>query len=309
MSVKLLIGTQAILTEQISITKTIDSLCDNFTLSLPHTKININEKVEITINEKLVMCGYINIIKHATPANNNMLTLAGRSMSQDIIDSRITHSAHNKNLADLAAELFKKFSQTFSTQITTKSIADFSIVAESAFEALSQLAKQQNLIFIENSDGSVKLVTPADVDKTHIKLDAHNLSDFNVSEDLSKFFNTTTVKSNPAANNLAAETHNSNSYTINIDKVRAVRQFEVIADKLDNLAACKDRATELINQAKADSISASGNADGWLDPAGQLWSVNSLYTVNNERMLLASAAFEQSGSERTTKLQFKGYNG
>lgn len=304
MSVSIIIGTTEILTEEISIAKTIDSLCDSFTLRLPNIKLDVHAKVSIKINNTNAMSGYINKINHAQP---NTLSLAGRSLSQDIIDSRITYVTHNKTLAELATDLFSKFNQPFTTKVKTQSVKDFSIVAESAFEALNQLAKQQNLLFIENVNGSVTLVKPADVDNSHIHLNARNLSDFQISEDLSKFFHTTKVKTNPNAENLDYATHNNYHYKLLFDKVRATRIQEVVADKLTNHQACEDRANELTNLAFAQGITASGTSMGWLDPAGKEWKTNSLYTVNNKRMLLASATFNQTGRSQITKLQFKGH--
>ena len=113
MSVKVIIGSHSVLTQNISVTKTTNAICDSFDFSLPNTKINSNEKLQILINSQEIMCGYINKINHATPANNDTLSITGRSMSQDIIDSRITYVAHNKTLSELSSELFKKFNQSF----------------------------------------------------------------------------------------------------------------------------------------------------------------------------------------------------
>lgn len=253
------------------------------------------------------MVGHINSVDHATPANNNMITFTGRSMSQDIIDSRITHTAHNQTLAELATALFAQFEQTFTTKITTKPVKDFSIVAESAFEKLNQLAKQQNLLFIENSDGSVDLVEPANVDNSHLNLNASNLSDFKVRENLSVFFYKNTVKTNPGKDNLEPYVHGNHKFTLQVDNVRKTRIQEVIADLLTDEQACFDRAKEIVSLAKAQSIGATGTSKGWLNPDGKLWQPNSLYTIQGTKLLLASATFNQTGNNRTTSLTFKGH--
>jgi len=305
--IKITIGSEQILTQQLSVTKTIDSLCDTFNLQMPFQKLSIQNQVKISINDTDIMIGHIDSIDHATPANNNTITYIGRSISQDIIDSRITYTANNKTLAELATVLFAKFEQTFTTKITTKLVQDFSIVAESAFESLNQLAKQQNLLFIENSDGSTELVEPANVDNSHINLGASNLSDFKFIENLSSLFFENTVKTNPGKNNLEPNTHNNYISTIKIDKARQTRTQEVIADSLTNEEACFDRAKEIVSLAKAQSIGAMGTAKGWLNPDGKLWQTNSLYTINNEKLLLTSATFKQTGSNRTTALNFRGH--
>ena len=167
LNIKLTIGSEQILTQQLSVTKTIDALCDTFNLQIPFKQLSVQSQVKISIGDVNIMVGHIDSIDHATPANNNTITFAGRSMSQDIIDSHITHVAYNKTLAELATTLFAKFEQTLTTKVETKPVKDFSIVAESAFEKLNQLAKEQNLLFIENSDGSVELIEPANVDNSH----------------------------------------------------------------------------------------------------------------------------------------------
>lgn len=253
------------------------------------------------------MVGHIDSIDHATPANNNMITFTGRSMSQDIIDSRITHTSYNQTLDELATTLFAKFEQTFTTKIATKPVEDFSIVAESAFESLNQLAKQQNLLFIENSDGSVELVEPANVDNSHLNLNATNLSNFKFSENLSAFFYKNTVKTNPGKDNLEPNIHNNHKFTLQIDNVRKTRIQEVIADSLTNEQACEDRANEIVSLAKAQSIGATGTSRGWFNPDGKLWQPNSLYTIKGKKLLLASTTFNQSGNNRTTSLIFKGH--
>ena len=306
-NIKLTIGTEQILAQQLSITKTIDALCDTFNLQIPFKQLSVQSQVKISIGEVDIMVGHINSINHATPANNNTITFTGRSMSQDIIDSRITHTAHNKTLAELATVLFAKFEQTFTTKVDTKPVKDFSIVAESAFEKLNQLAKEQNLLFIENSDGSVELVQPANVDNSHLNLDHTNLSDFKVSENLSVFFYKNTVKTNPGKDNLEPYVHGNHKFTLMVDNVRQTRIQEVIADSLTSEQACFDRAKEIVSLAKAQSIGATGTSKGWLNPDGKLWQPNSTYTIKGTKLLLASATFNQTGNNRTTSLSFKGH--
>ena len=153
--------------------------------------------------------------------------------------------------------LFAKFEQTLTSKVETKPVKDFSIVAESAFEKLNQLAKEQNLLFIENNDGSIDLVAPANVDNSHLNLDSSNLSDFKVSENLSVFFYTNTVKVNLGKYNLNPNAHGNHKFTFQIDQVRKTRIQEVITDSLTNQQACHDRAKEIVSLAKAQSIGAT----------------------------------------------------
>lgn len=208
----------------------------------------------------------------------------------------------------MAIELFAKFGQTFTTKVKTKPVKDFSIVAESAFESLNQLAKQQNLLFVENNDGSVSLVEPANVDNSHLNLNATNLSDFKVTENLVAFFHTNTVKTNPGKDNLKPDAHNNHKFTLQVGQVRKTRIQEVIADSLTNRQACQDRANEIVALAKSQSISATGTSKGWLNPDGKLWKPNSLYTIQGAKLLLTSATFNKSGDNRTTSLTFKGHH-
>lgn len=305
---KITIGTQRVIAESLSITKTIDSICDTFNFTLPNTEINHHEQVKILISETPILVGYINKKSHARPANNNTLSVSGRSISQDIIDSRITFSAADKTLAELCTTLFKKFNQNFTTKKITLPVKNFTITAESAFEALNQIAKQQDLLFIENADGSVALIKPADVDNSHYHLNETNLSNFRMDEDTSKSFATTTVKTNPTKDNLNPE-HNNYTHSETTKGVRSTRVQEVINDKLTNQQACQDRAIEIIRLAKSQSITASGVSDGWRNPDGKIWRPNTLYTINSERMLLTSATFTENGSDRSTNLQFKGHYG
>lgn len=306
-NLKISIGSKTIQAEEISITKTIDAICDSFMFKMPFTQLPINEQVHASVNHHNLMVGYVDNIVHATPANNNTITLSGRSKSQDIVDSRITHTAKDITLADLSLELFAKFGQSFTTKIKTEIIKDFSIVAESAFESLNQIAKQQNLLFIENVNGSVSLVKPANVDNLHIFLGAENLSNFNLTENISVLFGNNTVKVNPTKDNLSGGDHKNYSFTLKNENVRDSRVLEVIADSLITDQACKDRAVELSTLAKAQSIGATGTASDWFAPDGNLWQPNSTYTIADEQLLLASATFKQSASNRTTELKFKGH--
>jgi len=307
-NIKLTIGSEQVLAQSLSITKTMDSICDTFSLQIPFKTLPTHKEVSISINGARTMTGFINSIDHATPANNNTITFYGRSMSQDIVDSRITFVAHDKTLAELATELFAKFGQTFNTKIKTKPVKDFSIVAESAFESLNQIAKQQNLLFVENNDGSVSLVEPANVDNSHLNLGPTNLSDFKITENLAAFFHINTVKTNPGKDNLNHDAHNNHKFTLQVNEVRKTRTQEVIADSLTNQQACQDRANEIVSLAKSQSISSSGTFKGWLNPDGKLWRPNSLYTIKGEKLLLTTATFNQSGNNRTTSLTFKGHH-
>ncbi|BAS67615.1 hypothetical protein [Bathymodiolus septemdierum thioautotrophic gill symbiont] len=307
-NIKLTIGSEQVLAQSLSITKTMDSICDTFSLQIPFKTLPTHKEVSISINSARAMTGFINSIDHATPANNNTITFSGRSMSQDIVDSRITFVAHDKTLAELATELFAKFGQTFNTKIKTKPVKDFSIVAESAFESLNQIAKQQNLLFVENNDGSVSLVEPANVDNSHLNLGPTNLSDFKITENLAAFFHINTVKTNPGKDNLNPDAHNNHKFTLQVNEVRKTRTQEIIADSLTNQQSCQDRANEIVSLAKSQSISASGTFKGWLNPDGKLWKPNSLYTIKGAKLLLTTATFNQSGNNRTTSLTFKGHH-
>ena len=136
------------------------------------------------------------------------------------------------------------------------------------------------------------LVAPANVDNSHLNLNASNLSDFKVSEDLSVFFYKNTVKINPGKYNLNPNAHGNHKFTLQIDQVRKTRIQEVIADSLTNQQACHDRAKEIVSLAKAQSIGATGTSKGWLNPDGTLWQPNSLYTIKGTKLLLSSARFK-----------------
>lgn len=79
--IRLTIGSDQVLAQELSITKTIDSLCDTFNLQIPFKPLSVHKQVKISINGAGAMVGFINSIDHATPANNNTITFAGRSIS------------------------------------------------------------------------------------------------------------------------------------------------------------------------------------------------------------------------------------
>ena len=167
------------------------------------------------------------------------------------------------------------------------------------------------VIFYAFNNGTKKnvdrFIIPTPFDNSHLNLDSTNLSDFKVFENLSVFFYTNTVKINSGKYNLNPNADSNHKFSFQIDQVRKTHIQEVIADSLTNEQDCQDRALEIVSLAKSQSIGVTGTSKGWLNPDGNLWQPNSLYTIKGTKLLLASATFNQSGDNRTTSLSFKGY--
>lgn len=310
-SISVLIDNKKVSAQEISVVKTIQNICDTFSITLPTSKEklpDLNKEIRISIGDTPLMVGYVNTINHASPANDGTISIAGRSKSQDIVDSRITFTDQDTNLSEISQALFAKFNQKFTTKKQTDTIDNFAIVAQSAFQSLSSIAKQQNLFFIESADGSVQLVSPGDVDNSHIILSSKDLSNFQVDEDLSKKFATIKVKTNPTTENLSTIENQAVSAQAVDDTVRAARVQEFIADSsLKTEQACKDRVNEIINTNAALSLSASGVSPNFTQNSGAVWNINEIYTIANTKMLLDSVTFLQTGGDRTSALRFKGF--
>jgi prophage tail gpP-like protein len=308
MSLKIQINNQNIPCEQISINKSIESLADSFSATTPLNPAEITTGVvKITLGEVLIFTGWIDQISQNITGDNNQTKISGRSKSTDIIDSRITATIHNKTLFEIAKEIFAKFNQNITTTETTTVVDKFAITCESAFEALSQLTKQQNLIMIEQPSGDVVLTTKAKINKTYLKLNHSNLETLNISQNLASQFHKYEVKNSPNTSSLQPGSSAFIS-TATDPQVRATRVVETIADKLTTPDACKQRANELKSNAANKSITATATSMGF-GTNNEIWQVNSVYSVAGVNMTLVSATFNQTGNNQTTSLNFEKHNG
>ncbi len=273
--------------------------------------IDINDVVRISIGKTLLMTGYISKVSYIPSTAS--FTMTGRSKSQDIVDSRISHQAVQTNLAEISEVIFAKFNQKFSTKIETKAKFDFAINAQSAFQSLNQLAKQQNLIFIEQPTGDIQLRKIGDVDNSDISISEDDLSKLKIKQDFSSKFGITKVKTNLSSDNLspagADGKADKSPFAMQQDNnVRAVRVQEFIADSLRTTEACENRVAEIIDVNEAQSLKAKGDAPEFTNNDGQVWALNEIYTIEGVKMLLASVNFVQTGNDRKSTLSFKGYN-
>ncbi len=285
---------------------------------------SVGDKVEITVQNQTVITGFIDKISSSYDFESHEISIEGRDVTSDIIDSTVNEKVEFTSTISFQAlikEVLKRHNQTnIGVVNNVQNLSKFATndlesgeVGQTIFEFLESLARKKNVLLTTDGNGNIVITRSTNQisDDTLIKQvgnDSNNIMAANVSYDftnrfgLYNFFTQGNVSSD-ILKKFSVDFDNTNNRKAS-SKDAEIRQSRVLntqAEKSYKAADLKNRAIWEQNIRRVRSSSYSATVQGFLGPVTQsIWRPNTLVRVVddfsgiNAVMLINNVTFDFS---------------
>lgn len=266
-------------------------------------------KVTVAANGEQIVVGYVDKYQPGFTAAEARVTVSGRSLSQDMIDSSAVHATgrfENKTLADVAKEI-DPAGLGVVVEGTLDKVAKIQITpGETAFQVIERVARSQGVTLTGMADGKIKARSPDAQRQRHAGglIEGLNLKEADAVHDWSGRHSKVTVRGQTVIG------HGTDALEIEaIAKDASVnrnRPLIIVVPEDTDRTRAKSRAKNHRDRAAGRSLSASLTVQGFRDEAGTIWEPGRLVWVESptlqiqQDMLIETATFEQSNRAGST---------
>jgi prophage tail gpP-like protein len=259
---------------QANLTFSIEQLAHSFTATIPSVNINSPLPIQFKLDGEIIFSGQIDGAGDDTNGTSEQTSISGRSLSANLIDSRIKLDAiYNQQFDQLLKLIVSDFGLSVRNEAgELPEIPEFQINAESPLDNLAQVAKQQNLMLIEDN-GYIVIQRPGQNYEQNTVLEVGaNIESLNVTRNFKDQFYRYEIQG--AWDDAFA--------VVNDESVNKSRIKVIIADKLQDEASCQTRAQYEKNIAIAKGLYATTTLPG-LHAALTGAAINKTITAKNPK--------------------------
>ena len=247
------------------------------------------DQITITANGDPVLTGYLEIVDASFDAKSHKIEVSGRSKGGDTIDSSVEHPTgeiRNKTILGIAQELDKQGVGFTSDVPNLQKVSVFRInPAETVFQAVERLCRDQHLIMQGMPDGSIKITKGASNRVNNALIDGVNILSGGYKKDASQKHSSYKVLGQRAIGSKLKGSIQINQESKD-SSVNRNRPRHIISETDTDDGRAQTRADRERNRAFGYSISAQVNVQGWHDDNGVLWTPNSIVYVRAPRLKL-----------------------
>lgn len=248
--------------QSFSIRRSLDSFCGSFSMQLvnieqpgivsPTDKLSINSRCEIFIGNDQFMNAYIFQRSRSSDAKSTDLSISGRDITADMIDSSAviaSNSWSNASLKRIVEDVAKPFGVYVDSRIgngtTFKSFAIQQ--GESSYECIDRATKQNGNLAVTNRFGDIVLMTVDPKSEVTTMVDlvyGENIKSISEDLDYSERFETYYVKGQDSGN--GNEWTKSQLQKVGVANDKAItrhRPLIIVSDSKASAKLVKDRAS------------------------------------------------------------------
>lgn len=293
--------------ETASVRRSITSNCGSFSFKstskrLKEYPVRKGSLVNVVFNNKPLITGYVDAIQVSGSKSQGIkVTVSGRDNLQDLIDSSVPDSVKHIDTPISLEDFCKKIIQALGLNINVKNVVGKSLIFDSEVEIdassgakcldhLVSFARKKQVYLVSDGVGNLVIYRPLDrVSKTRIihRDDGvgNNIKSFNKLTDDSERYNLYKVRSqdNFGADEGADETEGVDRQGESVDsQIRPGRFLETQAEETMSAEESKERAEEINNTRRAESLTYSVNLVGATQSDGELWDFGIICFINDE---------------------------
>jgi len=290
--------------ETATLTFSIEQMAHTFNCTINDMDIASPLPVQFYFNEQLIFTGQID---STSSASKKMINITGRSLSAHLIDSRIKIDAlYNQTFDALLRVVVKDFNLGVKNNVKTALplIPEFQINAESPLQNLAQIAKQQNLILLEQN-GQILIEQPGQAAITNLVLEeGKNLQELTLQSNFANQFYHYEIQG----------AWDGAEAVVTYSPANTCRKKVIIADKLQDQASCQTRAEYERDLAIAKGLIVSANVPDLHkeltpDVLNKTVVVKSPERDFEEELLIKSISLSVSPTSQSTKIElFRPFN-
>ncbi len=284
------------------ITFSIEQLAHQFSCRIKPMPIESPLSVEFKLDGKRIFIGNIDTVGASTSSAEYSMAISGRSLSANMIDSRITMDAqYDQTLDTLLRTIAKEFGlgvDSHAVPMVLKPIPEFQINAESPIDNFAQLIKEQGFILVERN-GVLTIETPAQGAVSGVVLEVgKNIESLNINRNFAELFYHIEVQGQ----------WDGAQAVVTYAPANTQRRKVIVSDQLQDAASCLSRAEYERDLAIAKGLSVSTSiADVFLELTGaainRTLRVIDTHQNFNEVMLVKSLVLSVNESETKTNIE------
>jgi prophage tail gpP-like protein len=280
----------------------VEQLAHTFSCDIEPMVITTPLPVEFLLDDKRVFIGTIDTVSSNTASSEYAMSLSGRSLSANMIDSKITMDAlYDQTLEALLISVSADFGlsvQSFVAPSELSVVEEFQINAESPVDNLSQIAKEQGVLLIERN-GVLTIENPAHAALQNVRLEVgKNIESLSIDRNFTKQFYHIEVQGQ----------WNEAHAVVIYAPANTQRKRVIVSDQLQSAKSCEARATYERDLAIAQGLTVSTSIPGLFS---ELTGSAINRTVNvidehqhfNETLLVKSISLSVNDSTAETKVE------
>ena len=302
--------------KSVSVTRSIESLCGTFSISLYDNKNQIleilspNSKVDIYVDDYRIMRGYIEKFDAFIDRNESLYDLSGRDCICDIVDSSsiIKPGKWNETtLYNLALSLCKPFSVTVKKDLDINFIAfPFKLQSgESPFEALNRANEFQGALLLVDENSNLLITKVGNNVFSESLSYGNNILNAKFAVNYAdRFSEYTVIGQRKIKNSSGWEEKTVNFSATAEDKIFAstkrYRPKVLQSEAPTSQKGAQNRANLEASVRAAKTRTLSITTNNWTQRSGALWAINNLVNIDipklgfyNNLMLLSSITYSK----------------
>lgn len=287
----------------VSVSKSIENLCGNFRFTgtaseLTEFPVKVGQECQIFVNDVLFMTGYAEKTQVELSAFNHVITISGRDITSDVVDSQLGHIDFNPktNLKSITEKVLEILNLKDKIKVIDNfNLKDFTDIetealGTTAFHFIESYAKKRQVLLSTNGEGDIVFIRAGKaVNNTILSTKgdtAATLLKVNVMYDNSKRFNEyvcmgqaeiNLLLSNPGIEPDAAATVQSTAFD---SEIRNSRKYVFQPEKNGTTGDNEGRALWEANYRKSNSMIYRATVQGFKPLADDgLWDLNTLVHV------------------------------
>ena len=274
--------------ENLSISKNLDSIASTFSFSYDNKfdtqnkiwPIRPGDKIRVLIGSEVIVTGRVETMTIGFSADTRVITVTGRSLVGDVIDSMVPADViqYTGPLKAFAEELVRPFGLSVFLSVVPTNLDKFSTKpGETVFTALDRMARLQGFFWISTRSGNIRL-TEAGVANAETSIEQDiNILGASVEFNESKRFQTYTVLAQRSSVPGFEKLNVSGPIGFARDNgINRYRPFVQIADgSLDSAGCAKSAGWEASFRA-AKAMVIKVELQGWRQSTGTIWGLNQL---------------------------------
>ncbi len=239
---------------QAEIAYSIEQLAHTFRCTIAPLVVEKPLSVEFYISDKRIFLGQIDQVDTDTDSSQHRISIVGRSISANMIDSRITMDAlYGMTIEQILRKLAEPYGLGVKSSVANMpSIFEFQVNAESPIENVAQIAREQGLMLLEH-EGELVIEDTAPYTIENVGLEVgKNIENLTIKRTFNGQFHTIEVQ---------GMWDDSQSVTTNT-AIHQSRTLVITCDQLQTIEACQSRANYEHNLALAKSLTATASIPG-----------------------------------------------
>lgn len=300
-------GKSFALWERASITRSLDAQSGGwqFTSSAiqdaPYP-VKVGDRVEIVVYGRTMALGYVDCIEPSQDEQSHSVTVAGRDLTQDLIDSSVPDAVKAVegpvSLRALCERTIKALGASIVVREQVQGLAEFDTdtlqaaeSGQSCMDFLSRFARKRQVFLVSDGRGALVIYRPGRHRAASPIIHERNGRRNNVKAYKAKLSNNDRFRryvvrsqDNMGADPFASYSEQGTSRTNEaVDTgIRASRYLEIKAEESMDEAECKARAAEEANVRRARATEYQATVPGVLQADGAPWDMGLIVSVNDE---------------------------